>query len=73
MDVLFSESVQNGLLLMSRKLFSGSGDDTSSNANRIYIGCFTGRTFFFNEIRPRKNFFWQVQVAVHVAVLVLTT
>ena len=58
---------------MSRKLFSGSGDDTSSNANSICIGCFTGRTYFFNEIRPRKNFFWQVQVAVHVAVLVLTT
>ena len=73
MDVIFLESVQHGLLLMSRKLFSGSGDDTSSNANSNCIGCFTGRTYFFNEIRPRKKFFWQVQVAVHVAVLVLTT
>ena len=42
---------------MSRKVFSGSGDDTSSNANSICIGCFTGRTYFFNEIWPRKNFF----------------
>ena len=73
MDVIFLESVQHGLLLMSRKLFSGSGYDTSSNANSIYIGCFTGRTFFFNKIRPRKKKFWQIQVAVQVAVLVLTT
>ena len=57
MDVNFKESVQHGLLLMSRKLFSGSGDDTSSIAKSIYIGCFTGRTYFFNEMRPRKIFF----------------
>ena len=57
MDVMFLESVQRGLLLMSRKLFSGSGDDTFSNANSIHIGCFTGRTYFFNEILPATTRF----------------